>query len=159
MNSSHRVFAWRVVTLRRVKSVFPACFQISNICCKKKKKLYCLTPLCCTRLWTSYLTLQSFPLHTFKTLSVLLKFQSLKCTKLDQAVSNRGHTLAHKWCWLTWAISSHEAPHLGSSFVFDKLLVYWPHTDKGLPVLLGSVSSVHKWDCEKVRLVFTEVLM
>lgn len=46
-----------------------------------------------------------------------------------------------------------------SNFVFDKLLVYWPHTDKALPVQLGPVSSVHKWDCEKVRLVFAEVLM
>lgn len=39
-----------------------------------------------------------------------------------------------------------------SKFVFDKLLVYWPHRDKALPVQLGSVSSVHKWDCEKVWL-------
>lgn len=48
------------------------------------------------------------------------------------------------------AVSLCEA-FIWSNFVFVKLLsLLTTHTDRPLPVPLGPVSSVHKWDCEKV---------
>lgn len=88
-----------------------------------------------------------------------LKFEMLKTqTGFQTKLLWTRTSVGHKWCWEDGLASLRESL-IWSNFVFDKLLVYWPHTDKTLLVQLSPVSSVHKWDCEKVRLVFTKVLM
>lgn len=104
-------------------------------------------------------------LNIFSINRYLIHFKSASSDKSANRISNRA--AASRGCSLArsqMALSEDRAASLRealiwSNFVFDKLLVYWPHTDKALPVQLGPVSSVHKWDCEKVRLVFTKVLM
>lgn len=53
---------------------------------------------------------------------------------------NQSHSVSHKWCWEDGLASLREAL-IWSNFVFDKLLVYWPHTDPSSSTELCQLST------------------
>lgn len=95
------------------------------------------------------LSVKRFAIYIKGLFYILNSIKRFRCIKLGSSVSsNELQPLVQSQMVQG---SLHEGL-IWSKFVFDKLLVYWPHRDKALPVQLGSVSSVHKWDCEKVWL-------